>query len=61
MPIWSFYCSTCDSTTDRMFSSYAASTNAACLRCGTTLERQPAVGSFVVVGYNAKNLYSNKN
>jgi len=60
MPIWRFFCPSCVKSRERWFTSYAASEHARCEVCETLLEREWSSGSFVVNGYNAKNLYSKK-
>ncbi|MFZ9891782.1 MAG: zinc ribbon domain-containing protein [Ilumatobacteraceae bacterium] len=60
MPLWDFFCATCNRTSELFFPSYAASENAVCPHCHAPVVRQPAAGSFVVNGYNAKNHYSKK-
>lgn len=61
MPIWIFFCATCNTNSEQLFSTYEASLLARCATCGSAVERLPVSGSFVVTGYNAKNLYSKKN
>lgn len=60
MPLWDFWCASCQITRERWFVSYAASEEATCETCGARLVRQASHGGFVVRGYNAKNNYSKK-
>lgn len=59
MPIWEFYCETCDQTTEMLFPSLSsAEQHAQCPVCLKKVVRKPAAGGFVIKGFNAKNHYS---
>lgn len=57
MPRWDFFCPQCK-TTKEYVGTFEETANVVCETCGTPLERLPALGSFVIKGYNAKNGYS---
>lgn len=60
MPIWDFYCKSCQTTKEVWVLNRDAAEGLTCETCGTTLERKPAAGAFVVTGYNYKNGYSGR-
>jgi putative FmdB family regulatory protein len=58
MPRWDFDCETCQRTFELVFRRLDDANDVPCPKCGNTLTRKPASGSFTITGFNARNGYA---